>query len=456
MNLSKKILISSVVTSLISILLVGSSIYVIVGNAVLNSVENNLKFQSVIFAEAYSSAGNNIDSYQSFIDSINDSYDLRGIHTLFYYCEDDAAYKVVSTSGEFEHSFAINNVDFFLSQEAGKIYNLDIGDQTYIVYNSYIHNNNHTHDDLLISVTDIDIVGATRKEIAYSLFNVVLVAILLSSLITIYIQNKINEPINILLKATEDIGMKNFSNKIDIKTNDEFKVLGDAINTMSGNLRKRDEEQRLFYETISHELKTPVAVISGYIEGIQSGIIEDVDKTHGIVIEECTRLKKQLENVIYLSKLDTLSDSYNFEYIDINTIIISSLKKVESVVIINEIDVIFEPIQEIVAEVDREKIERVFINILYNCIKYTSDEIFVSADEFDDFIEVKIKDNGVGFPPQILEKPFDGKVIGEKDGTGLGLKIIKKIIDVHKGTIVLTNDKEIGATYIVRLPISRK
>ncbi len=171
-----------------------------------------------------------------------------------------------------------------------------------------------------------------------------------------------------------------------------------------------------------------------------------------VLLLQGDRLKRQLENTIYLSKLDALKDDYNFEKMEVNELIIASLKHVESVLIINEIDVYFEPKEKINLYVDREKFERALTNVLYNCCKYTKDSIFVESKAVNNMVEITVSDDGEGFPEKLLLNPFDGKIIGNKGGTGVGLTIIKKVVDNHGGKVTLSNRSDGGAVYTIVVP----
>ncbi|MCK4259480.1 MAG: sensor histidine kinase [Halanaerobiales bacterium] len=92
------------------------------------------------------------------------------------------------------------------------------------------------------------------------------------------------------------------------------------------------------------------------------------------------------------------------------------------------------------------------MNILSNCIKYTKDSICINIEELGKCIKVEVSDNGNGFSELLLEDPFSRVVIGEKDGSGIGLSIIKKVIDGHNGKITLRNKVEGGAIFIIQLP----
>ncbi len=453
MKLSTKILISNVLICIFTMTLIGCSVFLLLGGAIRSNLTNSLTFESVVFEEAYLSNSKNLSVFKNFASNLSSEYNLKGIHTLFIPDNSGSTLYVVSTAEGFEQKMAEIDMSYFLSQPLNTTYELEIDDVEYIAYNKVIQNsllNVHLRSDLLVSLMPLDSVNSLRGEIFYFFAIAIALSILLSTIIMHTIQNTFKKPIDELIDVTIDIGNKNFDREINIKTRDEFYVLGTAISKMAGKLKEQDSEQRQFYETVSHELKTPVAVISGYIEGLQSGIISDTDGTYDIVIDECSRLKKQLENMIYLSKLDSVKDSYNFELLDLNEIIISSLNSVESVIIINEVSVDFEPREEMVAFVDREKMQRVFVNILYNCLKYTEEDIYISLKDFKNYIEVSIGDDGIGFSEKLLSSPFEGNIVGEKGGTGIGLKIIKKIIDKHNGEIELTNS-DMGALYTLKL-----
>ncbi|MFV0519019.1 MAG: sensor histidine kinase [Lachnospirales bacterium] len=453
MRLSTKILISNISISIFTMFLIGVSVFLLVGGAVKSNLIDTLTFESLVFEEAYLSNSKNLSIYKNFATSLSEEYSLKGIHTLFIPDNDDSTLYVVSTENGFEEKMSKIDMKFFLNQPLNNIYEVDLEGIRYLAYNRVIQNslfNIQVRNDLLVSLIPLDSINTLRGEIFYFIVIAVMLSLLLSSIILHFIHNALKKPVDELISATIDIGNKNFDRKININSKDEFEVLGNAIQNMAKNLKEKDSDQRQFYETVSHELKTPVAVISGYIEGLQSGIISDKDGTYDIVIDECSRIKKQLENMIYLSKLDSVKDNYNFINTNINEVIINSLNAVESVIIINEISVIYEPQKDMIALIDSEKMQRVFVNILYNCIKYTNEDIYIKLTDCKSYIEIQIGDDGCGFSESLLKNPFDGNIVGEKGGTGIGLKIVKKIIDSHKGEIILSNSNE-GALYTLKL-----
>lgn len=349
----------------------------------------------------------------------------------------------------------VDEMKHMIEQEFENVYSIKINGKSYLAYNDNVIVEKSEQDHVLMVVTLLSnsIVDDITMQIIRVLVGAIIVVSILSVAITSLNERMITNPVKIIVKTTEKIAVKNFDEKVDLETGDEFETLASAINEMAESLKKQDIEQKKFYEHISHEIKTPLTVISGNAQGIKTNLFEDPNKALDTIIVECKRLKKQLENVIYLSKLDTVNESYNLQETSINGLIGNALEKLYSVIIINEIDIIFEPKTDAVLYVDQEKASRALINILSNCIKYTKDTIYINTDFAEGWVRLEISDNGNGFSKELLENPFSRTIIGEKEGSGIGLSIIKKVIDGHKGRVTLDNKKEGGALYVIELPL---
>ena len=342
------------------------------------------------------------------------------------------------------------------NRNTGFFYNITLFDKSFLALNTRLQSRdltNKTYDFLICSFVSRRQIVQIRNSILIILIIVIGLITLLLIVLTSYYGKMIIKPINRLIQATEKIARKQFNEKIQLKTGDEFEVLGNAINTMAQSLEDRDIEQKKFYETVSHDIKTPLTVISGYAQGMKTDLFKDKDQTLDKIIEECQELKKQLENVIFLSKLDTIKESYKFEPLEMNGLIIESLNNVESLIILDEIDVDFTPVTDIFFQGDRQKLLKAFVNILTNCIKYTSDLIIIKVEKKKSTVCVTIQDNGPGFSDEILQNAFSRDYIGEKDGTGIGLSIVKRVIEGHQGTLSLENDPSLGAIYRIQLPL---
>lgn len=361
---------------------------------------------------------------------------------------------LISISDKAKSIMTQKEINSILTYGTKEIYELSIDGDPYIAYNQIIKLDKEKINTLLITtfLPRTQLRSLTMSTISIILITVAAIGILLI-FVTNYFERRITGPIKILVSATEKISKKDFDEKVDLKTGDELEVLADAINDMAGSLKRQDIEQKKFYEEISHDIKTPLTVISGYAQGIKSGILKDSGKALDTIIEECDKLKKELENVIYLSKLDTTNDLYILLETGLNSLVGTALEKLYSIIAVNEIDIIFEPKADIPVRADSEKFNMALLNILSNCIKYTRDAIYIDISAGKDTVKIEISDNGSGFSRELLDNPFGRATVGEKDGSGIGLSIIKKIIDGHNGKIALSNKAEGGAIYTIEIPV---
>lgn len=456
MKIGRKLMISNILVTLFTMVI----LTMIITNVVSNYVEEDIKkdiiednriFNKWIYynnplkygkGKLYGYVSNY--KYEAKLPTINAVFNMNSHPQL-----------VDITPSKIKKEFTEDKINHLPNQELGDVYSTRINGKSYLAYNSRLQVDIEGHDYTLLVVTLLS--NELMDQIKMDILKVLIVAVIIISILFIvfirYNERMITKPVKVLLNMTEKIGKKKFDEKADIRTGDEFETLSVAINNMADSLKKQDIEQKKFYENISHEIKTPLTVISGYAQGIKTNIFEDSNKALDTIIIECEGLKKQLENFIYLSKLDTVNESYYLEKASLNELVINALKKLDSLIIINEIDIIFEPKSDVVLIVDKEKISRVLTNILSNCIKYTKDAIFINIENIEGWVKVDISDNGNGFSKALLENPFSGTIVGEKEGTGIGLSIIKKVVDGHKGKIVLKNKEEGGAIYIMELPV---
>lgn len=313
-------------------------------------------------------------------------------------------------------------------------------------------------DGVMITYTSTSEVDHLNRII----FLIMLAMTLLIGSISTFVVYKLSKQITIPIKKLTDIAQsvaKREFEQIDVlQTGDEIEVLSLAMKNMSKEIAEYDQNQKEFLQNVSHELKTPLMSIVGYAEGIKDGVIETKEDGLDIIIEQGMKMKKIVEDIIYLSRLeDSTNQSVQKQEIEINTLIIQAIKVIESIAIKKDIDIYFLPIKEISIKVDKEQIIRVLINILSNCLKYTKDriEIKIEVEEIEStpFIIINIKDNGDGFSDEALEKVFYRFYKGEREGTGLGMCIAQKIIQQHQGKLTIFNDKQEGAVFNIYLPL---
>ncbi|WP_141639517.1 sensor histidine kinase, partial [Clostridium novyi] len=249
---------------------------------------------------------------------------------------------------------------------------------------------------------------------------------------------------------------KELKNTVDERT----KLLNESI--------KYEEMRTEFFANISHELRTPLNVIfSGYqmlnvlLENEDLENKEKVDKYMGTVKQNCYRLVRLINNLIDITKID--SGFFKLNMINVNivniveTITLSVAQYIES----KGINLIFDTfIEEKTMACDVDKIERIILNLLSNAVKFTNKggNIFVTMKEEDNNIVISVKDDGIGIPKEKQSIIFDRFIQVDKslsrnrEGSGIGLALVKSIVELHDGNITLKSKLGRGSEFIIKLP----
>ncbi|HHY04079.1 MAG TPA: cell wall metabolism sensor histidine kinase WalK, partial [Thermoanaerobacterales bacterium] len=227
--------------------------------------------------------------------------------------------------------------------------------------------------------------------------------------------------------------------------------------------RKTEHMRREFVSNVSHELRTPLSYLQGYTEALLDGMAKDSDEKQkylNIIHEETLRLRRLVNELLDLSRIETGQIAIDKKMISINKIIERVIKKVEPAVDKRgvKIETQYEDLPMIAADEDR--IQQVILNLVDNAIRYTKSngKITIKASNSKGGIVVSIRDDGEGIPED--ELPFiwdrfyktDKSRVRDKGGTGLGLAIVKNIVELHDGKVWAKNCKKGGAEFSFFLP----
>lgn len=340
-------------------------------------------------------------------------------------------------------------------QSVNKIYNQ--GKSKYSLLVKFIKKDNYIFaigTTIEHSQETIEIIN--RFNIMMSAFSVILISIL-----TFILSNKIIKPIEKLKLLSNDISKLKFRTE-EIKTNDEIEELSQSINKMSINLEKahnelnnRNESLKQFISDASHEMKTPVALIKAYAIGIQDGI--DDGTFIDTVIEQSEHLTDLINTLLYWSKYE--KKEFNMSNFDLKEKLIHCIKKYE--ILIEERDIKLNvniDNDNFMINADEDSIEIVLNNLISNAIKYNSNnkiDIFLLKDNDEIFVCVKNGINNINKEEiDNIWKPFyvlESSRSKELSGTGLGLSIVKEILEAHKFEYgVDVNDEGIEFFFIVK------
>lgn len=298
-------------------------------------------------------------------------------------------------------------------------------------------------------------------------YTLLMMLILSFAFVIIYVIN-IHNPINELSKAINEYGKGNLAYRISSKHNagDEIAKLAISLEYMATKLSEIDESQQKFLSNISHDFRSPLTSIKGYLEAISDGTIppEMTQKYIDIVLFETERLTKLTSNILTLNDLDPKAVRLEPVNFDINSIIKHTIETFEGTCKKRKIQfqLTFSG-ETAMVYADKEKIQQVIYNLIDNAIKFSSENsaILINVKEKSGKIYTSVKDNGCGIPKETLDKIWDRFYKSDtsrgrdKKGSGLGLSITKEIIQAHNENIDVISTTDVGTEFIFTLPLAK-
>ena len=234
-------------------------------------------------------------------------------------------------------------------------------------------------------------------------------------------------------------------------------------------LRRLENIRRDFVSNVSHELKTPITSIKGFVETLRDGALEDgehAERFLGIIARHAERLQAIIEDLLTLSRLEQDSDDYDIPRLEtslldvIQAAVLDCAAKGEA----QHVTVVPTCTAGLRAAVNAPLLEQALVNLLENAIIYSNpgSRVWVTARQEDDLLVIEVRDQGTGIPQDHLDRIFerfyrvDKARSRERGGTGLGLAIVKHIAQVHGGQVSVTSAVGQGSTFTVRLPLQAK
>ena len=281
----------------------------------------------------------------------------------------------------------------------------------------------------------------------------------------LWIYRSIAVPLVKLKKATKNIKEGNLDFVLEVEGNDEFSQLCQDFEEMRKRLKESTEEKILMdkenkelISNISHDLKTPITAIKGYVEGIQDGVAsspEKLNKYIRTIYNKANDMDRLIDELTFYSKIDTNKIPYNFSKINVAEYFGDCVEEVGLDMETRGIELgYFNYVDEdVVVIADAEQMKRVINNIIGNSLKYLDKKkgiLNIRIKDDGDFIQVEIEDNGKGIASKDLAYIFDRfyrtdvSRNSSKGGSGIGLSIVKKIMEDHGGKVWATSREGIG------------
>lgn len=323
---------------------------------------------------------------------------------------------------------------------------------------------NYTTHGYVVIHLPLSYLQAERNGILNIVYITSAVIFALSLIILLVFTKNVYVPLKRITAGANEYAQGNLTHHIDVNTRDEMGYLAATLNYMSDEINKMEEYQRTFIANVSHDFRSPLTSIKGYLEAILDGTIPPSmhEKYLNRVISETERLNKLTQSMLTLNSLD--SKGYlNRTNFDINRIIKDTAASFEGTCSTKNItfDLTFSDSIQMV-HADLGKIQQVLYNLIDNAIKFSHADstIYIQASSKYEKIFISIKDTGIGIPKDSMKKIWErfyktdlsrGK---DKKGTGLGLAIVREIIQSHGENIDVVSTEGVGSEFIFSLPKS--
>ncbi len=326
----------------------------------------------------------------------------------------------------------------------------------------------HTADAIVFAVQSTEAgLGLYRANFVHLYIAAALVFMLVTGVIAYIMTYNMTKPLKDMSEATKKYSHGDFSYRIKRygkNTVREFDELSAAMNSMAESLENLENSRADFVANVSHELKTPMTTIGGFIDGILDGTVDDKNREHylRIVSDEVKRLSRLVVTMLNMSKMEAgqmrLNPSqYNLTH-QIVGIFIAFEQKIES----KNIRVKgLESLSNIYIFADSDMLNQVFYNLIDNAVKFTENggEICVGMTLADEEVSVVIRNSGKGISNEDMDHIFERFYKGDKSrsldakSSGLGLFIVKNLVEFHKGEISVSNENGKYTQFTVKLKV---
>ena len=359
-------------------------------------------------------------------------------HNLPSYHPEDRLGNVLIS--DFEDEVADSGVKFLTYR--GELKGITNGKDRCIAYGKSIgsHENPIGYVFTLASTTKEDVlISVARKTVINSSIWVMLAAVIAAYFIT----ERIIHPLKSMTRATKKFGKGDFSERIAVNGRDEVSELAIAFNNMAESLENLESMRNSFLANVSHDLRTPMTTISGFIDGIMSGAIPKDQHEHylGVISAEVHRLSRLVNQLLDISRLESGDRKFNFTDFDVAEVSRLILLSFEQKIDQKRLDVEFYAEEDTMSvNADKDAIYQIIYNLCHNAIKFSAEggKFAINITRISGKkIKVSVYDQGQVIQPEDAKHIFDrfyktDKSRGlDKSGVGLGLYICKTIIDAH-------------------------
>ncbi|MCT4607063.1 MAG: cell wall metabolism sensor histidine kinase WalK [Marinisporobacter sp.] len=343
-------------------------------------------------------------------------------------------------------------------EEAGKTPMVTVGVPIFI---------NGRVDNAIIMHSPLYEITKAIKEVHKIIWTAMLISFSISIVILYIVSRKLAAPIKEMGQVAQKLAEGDFHQRVTIyEQEDEIGKVTNTFNVMAERLEKIEENRKVFISAVAHELRSPLTLIQGFVQGMVDGTVNknEQEKYLNIILRETKRLTQLIANLLDIQKMESEEYPIYPKEFDINELIVRTLIKYEEE--INQkgigVNIDFQKEEQPVFA-DKDAYEQVLINLLDNAMKFMKDsgKLNIKSYAFREKVWIEIQDNGIGMSKEVQQKIWDQFYKGDvsrnrnEKGTGLGLYIVKKIIDRHRQIIKVESQIGLGSTITFSVAVKK-
>lgn len=375
--------------------------------------------------------------------------------------------EIIYTSDNIKNNIGtIQLPDFRAEENLNKIYNLSTEKELFIMEQQDFYFKDNSRGTIFYVVNVYALKETYIRAFTFMIIVTLVILIATNGILTYLVSKSIIKPLKELEHSANEIKNGNLEYKTKVYSKDEIGEVGIAFEDMRQRLKKSLETQFQYEENrkelisnISHDLKTPITSIKGYIEGIKDGVADSPDKMSkyiNTIYAKAAHMDQLIDELFLYSKLDLNKLPFDFQRISITSYLQDCVEELKLDMDKDRINLnLNAPKKSILVMADIQKLKRVILNIVGNSIKYMKDkklDINIKLSEKEDYVVIEIQDNGKGISEEAIPFIFDRFYRADParntttGGSGLGLAIVKKIVDGHGGEISACSKINQGTT----------
>lgn len=313
----------------------------------------------------------------------------------------------------------------------------------------------------IVLVAPVKGVEAATKAVQSQVVRASIIALILGALVSLGVAYGMTAQIREISRGTKRFAHEDLDCRIPVITKDELGEVAQSINEMAEKIASSTAKRRNLLAGVSHEVRTPLTNIRGYVEALRDKVIppEDLDQTLDLVHDEALFMEKMVSDLIDLSRLDSEHYKLNVTDVNLTDLTLKVSQKLQQLAASKNNRIMVDSKTEVLIKADEVRMEQLLTNLIKNALQFTEDgRVEISAKLHGEQIELMVKDNGMGIKQDQIPLLFDSfyKIDPSRSKfhteSGLGLAIVQSIVKLHNGIIGVNSELGQGTTITITLP----